>query len=102
VEKTVGSTATDSVKFVIVYNTQWATTANITQNYSNMDLFLNSTAWLRNSEKDIYVRGKSTSGQTLQFANAVQFWVVLLISVLLVPIAMLIAGIVVYLRRKHL
>jgi ABC-2 type transport system permease protein len=102
VEKTVGSAATDSVKFVVVYNTQWATTSQLTTNYSNIDLLLNSAKWLRDADKDIYVRAKSTSAATLNFKNAVQAWTVIIISVLLVPILMLVAGIVVYLKRKHL
>ncbi len=102
VEKTVGTDAADSVRFIVSYNTEFATTSNLNNFSSNMNLFMDSASWMRNAEKDIYVRPKTVADSVMRISNAFEFWMILAVSILLVPVLMLIAGIVVHVRRKHL
>lgn len=98
VEKDNGSEDADDVRFVVFYNASFATV----QNFANMDLFMNSADWMRNAEKDIRIRAKPISSPQIMIKSAAQFWVVVVVSTLLVPLLMLAAGIFVYLKRKHL
>jgi hypothetical protein len=101
VEKKVGSDAADSVKVVIVYNTEFAVTPNIADVYNNMSFFMYGTAWMRNAEKDIVITPKLLS--TAYFNITVsQFYVITVIAIGLVPLLMIIAAIIVYTKRKHL
>lgn len=70
--------------------------------YSNLNLLNNSLAWLKDSEKDIYIRGKSLTQPALVFSNYMQVILVLVVVCIAIPVALFIAGIVVYLRRKNL
>jgi ABC-2 type transport system permease protein len=92
----------DNVRFVVAYNTRFISNSDIALKFENYDLFINSMAWMRNSEKDIYVRPKTVSTPQITIRSAAQFWAVSVVSVLLVPVVMVIAGIVIYLKRKHL
>jgi ABC-2 type transport system permease protein len=101
VEKNNGGDVADDVRFVLFYNTDFATVQGA-GTISNIDLVMNSAAWMRNSAKDIYVRPKAISTPQIVIKNMAQFWTITMVSVLLVPLLMLAAGIFIYLRRKHL
>jgi ABC-type uncharacterized transport system involved in gliding motility auxiliary subunit len=93
----------DDVRFVIFYNTAFATTSNVASyGLANIDLFMNSAGWLKNTSQDIYIRPVTVSTPQVRITTAATFWMLTIVSVLLIPIIMLVAGIVVYLRRKHL
>jgi ABC-2 type transport system permease protein len=105
VEKTNGSNAEDNVKLVVAYSTEFASTSGLIASnapYEDNDLFMNSVGWMRNADQDIYVRPKSISAPILNISNLVEFWGIAIVAVILVPLIMLVIGIVVYQRRKHL
>ncbi len=102
VEKTVGSDPVDNVRFIVSYNMEFAVDTSLANFSNNMNLFLDGASWMRNAEKDIYVRPKTVADSVMRVSNAVEFWMILAVSILLVPVLMLIAGIVVHVRRKHL
>lgn len=103
VEKKVGSSSADTVKMVVVYNTAFATNSDLTSRYqSNILMFMSGASWLRNADKEIKVNPKLITAPMFNISNAVQFWIIIVVSVLLIPLLMLVAGIVIYLRRKHL
>lgn len=101
VEKTVGSNPAESVRFIVAYNTEFATNANLIR-YSNLNFFLDGASWMRNAEKEIYVRPKVITSPVISISNANQLKLLVAVSVFLIPVAMLIIGIVIYIRRKHL
>jgi ABC-2 type transport system permease protein len=102
VEKKVGSDEADSVKVVIVYNTEFAVTPNISDLYNNMSFFMYGTAWMRNAEKDIVVTPKLFSTAYFNIQSAAQFYTITVFAIGFVPILMIIAAIIVYTKRKHL
>lgn len=105
VVKINGSNADDNVKFVVAFSTDFASGTGLMSSsapYENNDFFMNSVAWMRNADKDIYVRPKSISAPVMTISSLVEFWGIALVAILLIPIIMLVIGIVVYQRRKHL
>ena len=102
-EKTNSSNDDDTARAVIIYNTAFATSTQYTNYTNNMDLVLNAANWMRNtSQDDIYIRAKALTNPVLIMQSQAQLISVLAVSVLLIPVVMLVVGIAVYLKRKHL
>jgi hypothetical protein len=100
-EKKVGSDANDAVRMVVMYNSTFVSSESFAST-SNFDLFLNTAAWMRNADKDIYIRPKTLTSSTLIFRNKLEQDLVAIFSSALIPLLLLAAGIYVYLHRKHL
>lgn len=67
----------------------------------NVDFFLNSLAWLNKRSDSISIRSKSLFTLPLRISGQLQL-IYAGIFVLLIPIGLLIAGLVIWLRRRHL
>jgi len=67
----------------------------------NADLFSNAVNWLYGREETISIRAKSLLEFPLRM-NQLQFFVFAGISVFLLPLSVLIVGLVIWLRRRHL
>ena len=75
-------------------------TVNAMVSGANSDLFMNSLDWMCEQEETISIRSKSldTTGLTLTSAQS-GFWSAVLIGA--IPAALVIAGIVIVIRRKR-
>ncbi|MDR1057960.1 MAG: GldG family protein [Treponema sp.] len=71
------------------------------QSPGNMDLFLNSLTWLEDRPETLSVRSKSLYLLPMRM-NGFLFVVFGLLFVILIPLGFFIAGLVVWLRRRHL
>ncbi len=67
----------------------------------NADLFYNSVSWLHGREETISIRAKSLLEFPLRM-NQLQFFLFAGISVILIPLIVLVSGLVIWLRRRHL
>jgi hypothetical protein len=67
----------------------------------NADLFYNSLSWLYGREETISIRAKSLLSHPLRM-NQIQFFLFSAISVILIPLAVFLCGLVIWLRRRHL
>jgi len=65
----------------------------------NMDFFMNSLSWVNEQEKTISLRSKSMFMLKLEM-TAFQVYLYAAIVVIIIPLLILIAGVIVYLRRK--
>lgn len=102
VDKKIDSDVANNVRLVVVYNASFIADANYMYSTSNFDFFLNTSAWMRNADKDIFVRPKTLTGSALIFHSQMEQTLVAVFSSALIPLLLLAAGIYVYLRRKHL
>lgn len=82
-----------------VFGTTNFATNEILYRVMNRDLFLNSLAWLTNDEQLISIRAKDEGDVDRIDASANMMSVVFLVTVILVPLTLLIAGLLVWLRR---
>lgn len=89
----------DETKLVVVgdaefLNPQFA-------NIGNFDFVLNSLNWLQDEQESISIRPKSLTSQYLNI-NAFQKLVLAGVTVILIPLIILGAGLAMWLRRRHL
>lgn len=68
--------------------------------YANEDLLLNSINWMRGSEAGITVRAKDLPQGSLTVPTG-QFWPWFIVLVAVIPIAIFVCGIVVWIKRRY-
>lgn len=87
---------------IVVLTTAIFLRSELTQSFpGNMDLMLNSINWVYEREETISVRPKVTIMLPLRLNNLTT-WILTGIVVVVVPLIVLGAGLVVWLRRRHL
>lgn len=87
-------------RFVVVGSADWATNGFLgIPFFANTDLLLNMTNWLSADEELISIRPKSPEDRRLTL-NVQSMWVIKYLSVFLLPIAVIAAGVVVWWRRR--
>ncbi len=68
--------------------------------FANEDILLNSISWMQGGESSITVRAKMLPGGVMSVSKT-QFWTWLVILVVVVPLTILAAGIVVFVKRRY-
>ncbi|MBR5236860.1 MAG: Gldg family protein [Clostridia bacterium] len=68
--------------------------------FANEDILLNSISWMQGGESSITVRAKMLPGGSMSVSKT-QFWTWLVILVVVVPLAILVAGILVFVKRRY-
>ncbi|MBE5762140.1 MAG: hypothetical protein E7334_09100 [Clostridiales bacterium] len=70
---------------------------------ANGDLFIYAVNWLQDAQADtVSIVSKSLRGDSLGFTSYAQIWTVGAIVVIVIPFIVILAGVVVWLRRRHL
>jgi len=85
-------------KMVVIGDSDFAGNSGIKE-YGNMDLFLNTLNWLTGKEEMIGIRSKPVVRREIQL-TAVKLKFVLYSCVVIFPLLIIIAGVVVWLRRR--
>jgi ABC-type uncharacterized transport system involved in gliding motility auxiliary subunit len=85
-------------RFVVVGCSGWASNSAI-RFVGNRDLFLNVMSWLSNDEDLISIRPKDPVDKRLEITRA-QLTLLRLVSQFLIPLGVILAGILVWLRRR--
>ena len=75
--------------------------AVVQTNGSNLDLLTNSVNWLSEKKDNITVAPKSLATETLKI-NQNQALTIAAITVIVIPLIVIVSGIIVWLRRRHL
>lgn len=68
----------------------------------NLDFAVNAVKWLSNRETGIQIRSKALNADVLKIPDARTLWLLAMLVVALVPGAILVAGTVIYVRRRRL
>lgn len=89
-------------KMVVVGNSAFITESSYANMQGNQDFFANGINWLRDEENSISVRAKSVASYSVNIASNAQLWLICAIVVVVLPAVVLVAGLVVNIRRKHL
>ncbi len=93
-----GSELAKEGRFVVVGSSDWA--ANYVLRFAaNRDFFLNIMSWLSNDEDLISIRPKEPEDRRIQLTRA-QMMMVRLVSQFLIPLMVILAGILVWLKRR--
>lgn len=91
----------EPTKLVVVGNSAFIDGQFATQIPGNMNFLLNSFNWLRDEEESISIRPKSLMLQRLNMTSQ-QSFIASIVVVLVIPAIVLIMGIIVWSRRRHL
>ncbi len=68
--------------------------------FANEDLLLNSISWMKGGDASITIRAKALPGGQMSLKSS-QFWTWFVILVVVVPLAILAAGIATFLKRRY-
>ncbi len=69
--------------------------------YANKDFYQNSVAFLADKEQEISIRPKDMSSKTFLLSNQ-KMLIFLIVFVLVIPLAVLVSGLVIWLKRRRL
>lgn len=89
-------------KIMLFGNSSFLTNQNVAGISGNIDLFLGSLKYLMGEVDTVTIVGKSLVDNSLRFTSATQIYVLAGIVVIVVPLLVLIGGLVVWIRRRHL
>lgn len=92
----------DSTRMVVFGASDFATSVNYYG--GNIDLFLNSVRWVNadDSAESVTIVGKSLVEDTLAFTSQSQMMISAALVVIIIPAIILVCGVVVFIRRRHL
>ena len=68
--------------------------------FANEDVFLNTVNWMKGSDSGITVRAKLMPGGSLTITQS-HFWIWFTILIVVIPVGLLVAGLVIWLRRRY-
>lgn len=68
--------------------------------FANEDVFLNAVNWMKGTDSGIAVRAKLMPGGALTISQG-QFWTWFVILVVIVPVGLLVAGLIIWLKRRY-
>ena len=92
------ASAKDQGRMVIVGNAMFASNG-FSKILGNGDFFLNSVAWLTESEDLISIRAKPTENRQLQLTGSQENWT-FYISLIIMPLIVILMGIVIWWKRR--
>jgi ABC-2 type transport system permease protein len=88
-------------KLVVIGNMQFLGAAVTAQVPGNSDFFMNSLSWLKDKKESISIRAKSLQQMRLRISN-LQALLFSGVVVILMPLLVLGAGFIIWMRRRHL
>ena len=89
-------------RFMLTGSSKLITQAGSLAFAPNINMFVNSILWLLGSDDTVNIVGKSMTGNYLYFPNSVMIIVWAAIVAVIMPLIILCAGGVVWLKRRHL
>jgi hypothetical protein len=89
-------------KIVALGNSHFISTQDIASYSGNRDLFFNSIRWLQGTSSAVSIVGKSLMGSRINITSTTQLFVLIGICTVVIPLILIIAGLVVWFRRRHL
>ncbi|NLG36504.1 MAG: GldG family protein, partial [Clostridiales bacterium] len=102
VTKTDSANKENDVQFIVFNSADFLQFADQLTTFSNADLLDGCMQWLSVESETIYVRGKVTDKPVLYFTSASQIYTVIVLAWPVLSILIFAAGIIIYLRRRHL
>ncbi len=92
----------EGARVVAVGNLYMVADSDYMYSSSNLDFSVNIVKWLSNQQTGVQIRSKALNADVLKIPDARTLWLLAMLVVALIPGAILIAGTVVYLRRRRL
>ena len=99
----IGSEGEDAGEKIVVFGASGFVTSSSFYSISgNTDLLLGAVRWMNGESDTVTIVGKNLMTNSLRFNSTAEMYAMAAIAVIVVPVLVLIAGLVVWLRRRHL
>lgn len=93
----------NSAYFVGFASSSFVQSGDFLSMFGNQDLVLNSLSWMQTEKgSDITISSKSLGSSTLNITTQAQLYTLMAVSIITLPVILLVIGLTVYLRRRHL
>ena len=89
----------NKARLVIFGDAGFVTNQNTSPQWANMDLFINAVDWLAEEEDLISIRPQQPTNRSL-FLNSMQIGITIFTTLIVIPTAVLIAGLGVWWKRR--
>lgn len=90
----------DETKIIVAGNARFIDNDNI-DTQGNFDFFMNAMNWVEDRQESISIRPKLMNSNRM-FVKGELYTIILVISVLIVPLLAFLAGLIVWIKRRHL
>ena len=106
--RTVGLTVEENqingntTKIVVLGSTQFVSTSTFVSYSGNGDLFFNSIRYLQGTSSAVSIIGKSLLGNRLNVTSTTQLFALVGLVLILIPLVLIVTGLVIWLKRRHL
>lgn len=90
-----------SMRMVVMGSTACITSGQMLESFDNESFFMDTMGWLVNQKIGTTIRAKALDNSYLRIPDAATAWTLAAIVVIVIPVGVLAAGIVVWLRRRH-
>lgn len=102
VKKDVNTTVTDNLtKIIVIGSADIVTDASASDYLGNKNFVRNCVNWLAGKEDQLFVAGVDVTQNYLEISNAQTVKVLIIVFLFVLPVAIIITGIIVWLRRKN-
>jgi len=92
----------DGLKIVVFGASGFVTSSSFYSISGNTDLLLGAVRWMNGESDTVTIVGKNLMSNSLRFNSTAEMYAMAAIAVIVVPVLVLAAGLVVWLRRRHL
>jgi ABC-2 type transport system permease protein len=96
------SNSDNNVQFLVFDNAAFMQYVSQFTTFSNEDFITSCMQWLSGGTETVFIRGKVLDSPLLYFDNATQIYTVIILTWPVLSLLIFAAGVVIYLRRKHL
>ena len=89
-------------KIVVFGSAGFVTSQQFYSISGNTDLLLGAIRWMNGEADTVTIIGKNLMNNSLRFSSTAEMYTMAAIAVIVMPALVLIAGLVIWLRRRHL
>lgn len=99
----VDSNGEDDGEKIVVYGASGFVTSSSFYTLSgNTDLLLGAIRWMNGEADTVTIVGKNLMNNSLRFNSTAEMYAMAAVAVIIVPVLVLVAGLIVWLKRRHL
>lgn len=93
---------TKDIRIVLVGSSDIFADTVLVNSSNNINFILSSIQWMVNRDVNVSVRAKTAESTTLVVPDAGTFWTLAAVCIIAIPVLVLVGGVLVWLRRRHL
>ncbi len=93
---------TQDVRIVLVGSSDIFADTTLITSTNNIDFILSAIQWMVNRDVNVSVRAKTAQDTVLRIPDAGTFWTLAAVCIIAIPVLVLVGGVAVWLRRRHL